>query len=445
MAVPKMGGRSGFEPVAKEQYGRPSRPGGVLAAAWSVLALFAATSCLPASAQAPTNDLFEGRVVLEGLTNQVEATNTLATNEVGEPAHRGSPAVRSLWWVKRSSKDGYAVIDTSGSPTRTRVDVYDEHKRFTNLQHAASLNLSGLSNRPDRYEFNIRNTLDASFAVDARDGDSGAIRVDVTVYTTPEILVQPMETNLIAGQSFTNTLVALGKLPMTYHWQMRPDTPNGVFTNRQVSEDRDFALGDKGLVSVLDDGWYRVIVTNSYGAVTSKVVRLPVYTCARPDPPQPSEIVTNVGKTATFAASALGTPPYRFQWQFKPENLHLFNDIPGATESNLMLTNLSTDEAGDYRFLVSNDACPDKTNISERATLLVTTNNALVLDPALPQSLLRITNENASFDVRVIEGYQPIYYQWWFQPDAGTARSLLPEIAPNLAKSGVRLSDAGRY
>lgn len=135
--------------------------------------------------------------------------------------------------------------------------------------------------------------------------------------------------------------------------------------------------------------------------------------------------------------------PFFFQWQFKPANQFQFADLPSATSSNLVLTNISTDQDGQYRFLVSNIACTNQASTS--VSLTVSTNNACVLDPSLPADLILITNRNASFNVRVIEGYQPIRYQWWFSPDSIQANLLGGETATNLFRPGVQLNQAGWY
>ncbi len=401
---------------------------------------------LPVAGQAPPNDAFDNRIPLGRLIESVVATNTLATAEAAEPGHRGTPAAKSVWWRWVAPMDGYAVVDSTNSAVPSRVAVYDGSKQLPLLQVENLRNESGLPGASNHYEFSAVNGLHYNLALDGVNGAGGPVRLDLKVFTLPEYLVQPI-TGLVvtAGQRTNLSVRALGALPLTYQWQFSNRSPNAGFVNVPNGNDRIYNLGAFGVVSKNDEGWYRVYVRNQYGAVTSSVCRVEVNECAVPSAPRPSAITNDVGKTAAFSGSAFGTPPLFYQWQFKSKSDFQFQDLPGATSSNLVMTNLSVDHTGQYRFLVWNVAC---TNPSSPVDLFVTTNNSLVLDTNLPRSLLLITNENASFDVRVIEGYQPISFQWWYSPNNpydSRATRLSSETATNLFRPGVQVSQAGWY
>jgi endonuclease/exonuclease/phosphatase family metal-dependent hydrolase len=70
-----------------------------------------------------------------------------------------------------------------------------------------------------------------------------------------------------------------------------------------------------------------------------------------------NQIVTN-GADVTFTASASGTPPPGFQWQFTPaSDVRVPGaDLPGAASSNLTLSAVSFGQAGFYTVTVSNAA-----------------------------------------------------------------------------------------
>ncbi|MEI6786525.1 MAG: hypothetical protein WCQ21_37085, partial [Verrucomicrobiota bacterium] len=61
-------------------------------AAWIGLAVTAL------GAAAPPNDNFANAIVISGFWGTTNADNSLATAEVGEPAHAGAPASRSVWY-----------------------------------------------------------------------------------------------------------------------------------------------------------------------------------------------------------------------------------------------------------------------------------------------------------------------------------------------------------
>lgn len=69
------------------------------------------------------------------------------------------------------------------------------------------------------------------------------------------------------------------------------------------------------------------------------------------------------GKSVTFSVSASGTPPLSYQWRFNGTN------ISGATASSLTLSNVQTNDAGNYAVLVSNN---DGSTLSATAILTVT-------------------------------------------------------------------------
>ena len=410
-------------------------------------ALATPLACLQVHAQAPTNDMFDARIPLGQATNYLTGTNTYATAESGEWPHRGSPAVRSLWWRWTPPVNGYALVATTNSPSLTRVAVYGGEKVLTQLTPEPLLTNSGLPTIPDRYEFSASQGFDYNIAVDGRSGSSGVIQMAIKLYTSPEILVQPQPpggTNVvIAGQRANITVGVLGKLPLAYEWQFSTLSRNAGFTNLPAGTSQQLTIGTYGVVTKADEGWYRVIITNDYGSVTNTQTYVLVNECAVPNPPQPAAVVTNVGKTVSFGASALGTQPLNYQWQFRPAGQADFADVLGATATNLVFTNISTDLEGEYRFLVSNVACTNQASAS--VTLTVTTTNALVLCANLPADATVITNQNTNFSVCVTEGYQPIRYQWWFSPPSGSFTPIVGETAPNLFLPGIQLAQAGYY
>ena len=91
-----------------------------------------------------------------------------------------------------------------------------------------------------------------------------------------------------------------------------------------------------------------------------------VITNASPTPPvimaQPQSQTVTGGANVTVAVTATGTPPLHYQWQFNSTNL------AGATNSALILTNVTASHAGYYTVTVTNSF--GSTN-SQPATLTV--------------------------------------------------------------------------
>ena len=65
---------------------------------------------------------------------------------------------------------------------------------------------------------------------------------------------------------------------------------------------------------------------------------------------QPTNQTVSEGGMAVFSVLAGGTPPLRYQWNFSGTNL------PSATNSSLILSNIQSGQAGNYSVVVTNDA-----------------------------------------------------------------------------------------
>jgi hypothetical protein len=85
---------------------------------------------------------------------------------------------------------------------------------------------------------------------------------------------------------------------------------------------------------------------------------------------QPANRIVNAGADATFGVSTSGSMPQTLQWQFNGGN------IPGATNSSLVLTNVVLAQAGNYSVVASNVA---GTATSSNALLSVITLRLLEL------------------------------------------------------------------
>jgi uncharacterized repeat protein (TIGR01451 family) len=126
--------------------------------------------------------------------------------------------------------------------------------------------------------------------------------------------------------------------------------------------------------------------TNSANSASTSVTpayTAPVITVA------PSNQVVAVGADAVFSASATGTAPLAFQWQFAGTNLE------GASLSTLALTNVQLSQAGSYVVIVTNLG---GSVASVPATLRV------LLPPTLSLSRLDVTPTNVSLSLPSVAG-----------------------------------------
>jgi sugar lactone lactonase YvrE len=148
-------------------------------------------------------------------------------------------------------------------------------------------------------------------------------------------------------------------------------------------------------------GNYDVIISESSGSVTSSVVTLtvnvPAYISA-----QPQSHSVSVGSNATFGVTAGGTLPLNYQWAFGGLPLS------GAVNSNYTFNVSSTNLAGNYSVIVSNNY--------GMATSSLAALTVLVIPPGIatqPASLTAPNGSNVTIGV-VASGSPPFIYQWFF-------------------------------
>jgi len=153
----------------------------------------------------------------------------------------------------------------------------------------------------------------------------------------PSITMQPTSRTVINGGSTTFTVVATGTVPLVYQWWT-----NGV-------ESTDATNSTLTLSSVTSDhaGNYSVVITNSFGSVTSSVAVLTVL--VRPSiATQPASQTLAAGDNASLTVTADGTALLSYQWRRNGANL------TGATGATLNLTAVTIGQSGNYSVVVAN-------------------------------------------------------------------------------------------
>ena len=235
------------------------------------------------------------------------------------------------------------------------------------------------------------------------------------LYEEPlEVIVQPSVLKILPGTNATLTANVVGQGPFVYQWlfygtNLDSATNSALsFTNAQLSQ----------------SGFYSVVVTNIYGAVTSSVAAVSVVPALITSQPQGQTVPA--GTNVSFTVAANGQQPFSFQWRLNGTNLM------GATDTNLVLTNVQLDQAGIYSVLVS--------NVWGAVTSSAVTLNVkplLLTGGPYPQSVFAGTN--VTFSVTAV-GQAPFSYQWLWN---GT--NVLGETNAALVLTNVQFSQAGSY
>ncbi|HWV98768.1 MAG TPA: immunoglobulin domain-containing protein [Candidatus Acidoferrum sp.] len=232
---------------------------------------------------------------------------------------------------------------------------------------------------------------------------------------TPSLSAWPTNQAVYTGMPAAfNAAVVPGPVPVSLQWQF-----NG--TNLPGANGSSLSLTN---VQMMDAGTYSLLVTNVYGAVTSSAL-LTVTTSAPTIVQQPTDQVVPAASNATFTATAIGSWPLSYQWQCSDTN------IPGATNSTLVVTNAQLNQAGRSFDVV----------VTNTLGLAVSSNATLNVVPALvgiqPQNLMTNGGATVTFSSTVV-GQGPFSYQWQYYGTnvAGATNSTLTLTNSLASQSG---------
>jgi hypothetical protein len=163
----------------------------------------------------------------------------------------------------------------------------------------------------------------------------------LTLFIAPPVILNPPLSQVVAlGGNVAFQLGVDGSPPFAYQWR-RNDTNLAGATAAALTLTN---------VQLAQAGDYRVVVTNSGGAVTSQVATLTILITPPTVAVVPPSRAAGVGTDVTFTGLVGGSPPFSYQWRFNGTNL------AGATNLTLVLTNVQLADAGVYALRVTNSA-----------------------------------------------------------------------------------------
>ncbi|MBL9136417.1 MAG: immunoglobulin domain-containing protein [Verrucomicrobiales bacterium] len=226
----------------------------------------------------------------------------------------------------------------------------------------------------------------------------------------PTLVAQPTGGFLKVGDAITLSAAATGSKPLAWQWRLGTADVVGA-TNSSMT---------LAAITTTQAGSYSARVSNAAGSAVTVPTPVAVYI-------PPSDITEWAGSNATLRVQAFGPGPFGYQW------LHEGTNLPGATKSSLLITNLSLNHSGLYTVMLS--------NATSRATsppaLLTVTMAPLIL--AHPVTTVAATGEVVTLSVSA-QGSSPLTYQWRLQ---GT--NLPGATASSLSLGPVTAADAGYY
>ena len=248
----------------------------------------------------------------------------------------------------------------------------------------------------------------------------------------PGIVTQPMDKTGIQGSSVMFSVSATGTTPLSYQWSFNSAEIVGATKSAYTRTN----------VQSADAGGYFVVITNSYGSITSSVATLTVQVPPTITAQLDSE--TNVvGDTIILDVAASGTdnPSCPLTYQWRKNNNPTF--IAGATDSFLFFDSVQASDAGSYTVRVQN--CAGSTT-SSVAVLTVYVPPTIVVQP---QTQTRLLGSNVTFMVRITitnSVTPPVTYQWYQDGEALTNDSRISGVtSTNLTILNVSPNDEGDY
>ena len=243
-----------------------------------------------------------------------------------------------------------------------------------------------------------------------------ALQLEEDAASPPWISVPPRDCRVWPGDPASLVAGAGGTPPLTYQWfkGLNPSNALAEATN---------ALYAIASAVVADTGYYTLVVSNPFGAISSRMALLTVLT----NPPVFTSVLTNVtvfyDGPAVFTAWVAGSEPISFQW-YKDDAV-----IAGATNRLYSLTRALVEDAGKYMVVAANRLGM----VSASATLTVLDTPLVITNQ--PRSQAGLVGSNLTLTVG-IAGPNP-GFQWFRDgqplPEATNATLTLSGLTPTHA------------
>ncbi|MCU1497005.1 MAG: hypothetical protein JWM47_958, partial [Acidimicrobiales bacterium] len=216
------------------------------------------------------------------------------------------------------------------------------------------VNTSTTSAIPSVFQINTTQSMDGWLYRVVLTNAYGTVASDPAVLYVnwpPAITAQPVARTVTVGSSVTFSVSAGGR-PLNYQWQQGVLGFGGyVYSNVSgaTGPSHTFTPGTSDSAKV-----FRVIVSNSYGTVTSTSALLTVQT-----PPtvstNPVSRTVRPGASTTFTASAIGSPAPTVVWQRSNDGGATWAVVPGATSTSYVLVSAAlADDGARFRAVFTN-------------------------------------------------------------------------------------------
>ncbi|HTA13187.1 MAG TPA: IPT/TIG domain-containing protein [Solirubrobacteraceae bacterium] len=231
----------------------------------------------------------------------------------------------------------------------------------------------------------------------------------------PQVTLQPIGATVEEGQSVSFEASASGVPTPTVQWQRSGDGGSTWGSILKATSDK-FTIADAKTGESGDE--YRAVFSNGGGKATSSPATLIVQkrpTVTR----QPVSITVEEGQSASFEASASGSPTPTVQWELSSDGGTAWSQLAGADADQLTIVDPKISEDGDeYRAVFTNAAGQA---ISNEATLSVHDRPVVT---GQPTSLTVEVGQSVSFEASAT-GYPTPSVQWERSSNGGASFSAI--------------------
>jgi hypothetical protein len=222
--------------------------------------------------------------------------------------------------------------------------------------------------------------------------------VALTISSGVTITTNPTAVSACTGGNAIFTTAATGS-SLTYQWQK-----NGVNMSNggTISGATSTSLTITGVVAG-DATNYKCVITSACGSVTTTAAILTLTSSPTITTHPTATQTICAGQSATFSVVASGATSY--QWKKGGVDLVNGSNISGATTSSLLLTSITTADAGTYTCLVTGACTP--TVLSNNAVLTVNTLPSITTQPTAS-----IICQGATANFSIAATGSALTYQW---------------------------------
>ncbi|MCW1924534.1 immunoglobulin domain-containing protein [Luteolibacter arcticus] len=201
--------------------------------------------------------------------------------------------------------------------------------------------------------------------VQMRDNDEwggiAGFQVVADLGTVPEFGLQPEDQSAAVNSTATFTASAVADPAPTYEWEYSANGTSGW----ELIDDQTSATLVLNGITFADEGYYRVIATNTNTSVTSDTAFLDVFYAEPSITTQPADTYAVEGSSVQLSVSATGYEALTYQW-YKNSTL-----LSGETAETLTLSNVDGDVGGVYFVEVTDSVEAGLKSTSDNATVVV--------------------------------------------------------------------------